>query len=54
VVDLREDLDGYTVTFTPFVEDIDATPWSGFRMTAATARIGLRHQGHDDRTVCRP
>jgi len=27
VVDLRDDLDGYTVTFTTLVEDIDATPF---------------------------
>jgi hypothetical protein len=27
VVDLRNDLDGYTVTFTTLVEDIDATPF---------------------------
>jgi hypothetical protein len=26
VVDLRDELDGYTVTFTSLVEDIDATP----------------------------
>ena len=27
VVDLRDELDGYTVTFTSLVEDIDATPF---------------------------
>ncbi len=27
IVDLRDDLDGYTVTFTTLVEDIDATPF---------------------------
>jgi len=27
VVDLRDDLDGYTVTFTSLLEDIDATPF---------------------------
>jgi len=27
VVDLREDLDGYTVSFTSLLEDIDATPF---------------------------
>ena len=27
VVDLRNDLDGYTVTFTSLLEDIDATPY---------------------------
>ena len=27
VVDLRNDLDGYTVTFTSLLEDIDATPF---------------------------
>ena len=26
MVDLRDDLDGYTVTFTSLLEDIDATP----------------------------
>jgi hypothetical protein len=26
VVDLRDDLDGYTVSFTSLLEDIDATP----------------------------
>jgi hypothetical protein len=41
VVDLRDELDGYTVTFTSLVEDIDATPFMrGFRTTAASARIG--------------
>ena len=27
VVDLRDDLDGYTATFTSLLEDIDATPF---------------------------
>ena len=27
MVDLRDDLDGYTVTFTSLLEDIDATPF---------------------------
>ena len=27
VVDLRDDLDGYTVTFTSLLDDIDATPF---------------------------
>ena len=27
VVDLRDDLDGYTVSFTSLLEDIDATPF---------------------------
>ena len=27
IVDLRDDLDGYTVTFTSLLEDIDATPF---------------------------
>ena len=27
VVDLRDELDGYTVTFTSLIEDIDATPF---------------------------
>ena len=40
-MDLRDELDGYTVTFTSLVEDIDATPFmKGFRTTAASARIG--------------
>ena len=41
VVDLRDDLDGYTVTFTSLLEDIDATPFmKGLPTTAASARIG--------------
>jgi hypothetical protein len=27
VVDLRDELDGYTVSFTSLLEDIDATPF---------------------------
>jgi hypothetical protein len=41
VVDLRDDLDGYTVSFTSLAEDIDATSlMKGFRTTAVNARIG--------------
>jgi hypothetical protein len=41
VVDLRGELDGYTVSFTSLLEDIDATPLlRGFPTTAARARIG--------------
>jgi hypothetical protein len=41
VVDLRDELDGYTVSFTSLLEDIDATPFmKGFRTTAASPRIG--------------
>ena len=42
VVDLRGDLDAYTVTFTTLVEDIDATPFMrGSPTTAVNARIGV-------------
>ena len=51
VVDLRDELDGYTVTFTSLVEDIDATPfmkglpddrcqclhWGGYRRRRSSA-----------------
>jgi hypothetical protein len=41
VVDLRDELDGYTVSFTSVLEDIDATPLvKAYRTTAASARIG--------------
>jgi hypothetical protein len=56
VVDLRDELDGYTVTFTSLVEDIDAMPF----MKGTSGRplpvpaLGLRHQGQDDRSVRRP
>src|SRR5215207_9698997 len=41
VVDLRDDLDGYTVSFTSLLEDIDATPFmKGLPDDAASARIG--------------
>jgi hypothetical protein len=39
IVDLRDDLDGYTAVFTTMLEDMDATPFmKGFRMTPASAR----------------
>ena len=42
VVDLRGELDGYTVSFTSVLEDLDATPlMKGLPDdTAASARIG--------------
>jgi hypothetical protein len=41
VVDLRDELDGYTASFTSLLEDIDATPFmKGLRTIAASARIG--------------
>ena len=41
VVDLRDELDGYTASFTSVLEDIDATPLlKGSQTTAASARIG--------------
>jgi hypothetical protein len=46
VVDLRDELDGYTVSFTSLNEDIEATPF----MKGASGRplpvpaLGLRHQ----------
>jgi hypothetical protein len=41
VVDLRDELDGYTVSFTSLSEDIDATPFmKGLPDDAASARIG--------------
>jgi hypothetical protein len=41
VTDRSEQLDGYTVSFTSFHEDIDATPlMKGFPTTAASAPTG--------------
>jgi len=56
VVDLRDELDGYTVTFTSLVEDIDATPFmKGLPDDRCPVpALGLRHQGQDDRSVRRP
>jgi hypothetical protein len=40
-VDLRGELDGYTVTFTSLVEDSDATPFmKGLPDDRCRARIG--------------
>jgi len=56
VVDLRDELDGYTVSFTSLLVDIDATPF----MKGLPGRplpmpaLGLRLQGQDDRSVRRP
>ena len=56
VVDLREDLDDYTVTFTTLLEDIDATPFmKGLPDDRCQCpHLGLRPQGQDDRSVRRP
>jgi hypothetical protein len=41
VEDRHEDLDGYTVNFVSFSEDIDGTPMlMGLPTTAASARTG--------------
>jgi hypothetical protein len=52
VVDLRDELDGYTVTFTALVDDVDATPYmqglpddrcqsaSGFTSSRAGSPLG--------------
>jgi hypothetical protein len=55
-VDLRDELDRYTVTFTSLVEDIDATPFmKGLPDDRCQCpHRGLRHQGQDDRSVRRP
>jgi hypothetical protein len=56
VVDLRDELDGYTASFTSVLEDIDATPL----LTGASRRplpvpaLGLRLHGQDDRSLRRP
>ena len=55
VVDLRDELDGYTVSFTSLLKDIDATPFmraSGRPLPVPA--LGLRVQGQDDRSVRRP
>ena len=55
VVDLRDELDGYTVTFTSLLEDIDATPFmKGLPQPLPMPALGLRLQGQDDRSVRRP
>jgi hypothetical protein len=56
VVDLRDDLDGYTVTFRSLLEDIDATP---FMRGLPDDRCQCPHWGYvlkgkDDRSVRRP
>jgi hypothetical protein len=43
VVDLRDELDGYTVTFTSLLEDIDATP---FMMGLPDDRCQCPHWGY--------
>ena len=43
IVDLRDDLEGYTVTFTTLVEDIDATP---FMNGLPDDRCQCRHWGY--------
>ena len=41
VVDRSEQLEGYSVNFTSFREDVDATPlMKGSRTTGVSARIG--------------
>ncbi len=41
VEDRHEDVDGYTVNFVSFRQDVDATPLlKGCRMTAVSARTG--------------
>ena len=56
VVDLRDDLEGHTVTFTSLLEDIDATPFMKglFGRPLPMPALGLRHQGQDDSSVRRP
>ena len=55
MVDLRDELDGYTVTFTSLVEDIDATPFmKGLPDPLSMPALGLRHQGRGDRLVRGP
>jgi len=56
VVDLRDELDGYTVSFTSLLEDIDATPLMK-RLPDERCQwpaLGLRLKGQDDRPVRRP
>jgi len=56
VVDLRGELDGYTVSFTSLLEDIDATPLlKGLPDDRCQCpHWGLCPQGQDDRSVRRP
>lgn len=56
VVDLRDELDGYTVSFTSLQEDIAATPlMEGLpERPLPVPTLGLRLQGQDDRSVRRP
>jgi hypothetical protein len=55
VVDLRDELDGFTASFTSFREDIDATPLlkrtSGRPLSVPA--LGVRLQGQDDRSLRR-
>ena len=56
MVDLRDELDGYTVSFTSVLEDIDATP---FMKGLPDDRCQCPHwgyvlKGQDDRSVRRP
>lgn len=55
VVDLRDELDGYTVSFTSLLDDIDATPFmKGLPDDRCQCpHWGLRLQGQDDRSVRR-
>ena len=56
VVDLRGELDGYTVSFTTVLEDIDATPLlKGLPDDRCPVpALGLCPQGQDDRSIRRP
>jgi hypothetical protein len=56
VLDLRDELDGYTVSFTSVLEDIDATaPGEGASgRPLPVPALGLRLQGQDDRSIRRP
>jgi len=55
VVDLRDELDGYTVSFASLVEDMDATPFmKASRRPLPVPALGVRLQGQDDRSVRRP
>jgi hypothetical protein len=56
VVDLRDELDGYTVSFTSLAEDIDATPFmkGTYRRPLPVPALGLCLQRQNDRSVRRP
>ena len=54
VVDRSDDLDGYTVNFTSFSEDIDATPlMKGLPDDRCQQRPGRRHHGWTGKRVVR-